>query len=241
MSSRTGVQTVTSPTSWYCDIEDYTPFAHSVPVKHDGGYFEQMKTPLDWRTAVREVSEVTFNRILQVAGVGPLEPGSGPTPGADTGGQPSTVPVNEVTRWARWCPDSSIKKKPGEGGAFPRWSRGSKLVGDRAEEIVYRHPQATLPAALRETVRWVAKAGEQPGWDVEYRSNAGDVIVVEVKGTTAKAFASVDVTANEWQQAEATRAWEPPRGSWSRGSGLSAANSDWMRRRHGSICRPSPG
>jgi hypothetical protein len=50
-------------------------------------------------------------------------------------------------------------------------------------------------------IRWVAKQGLTPGWDIEYTDDAGDVIAVEVKGCAGPRFANFDLTAGEWRAA----------------------------------------
>jgi hypothetical protein len=76
-------------------------------------------------------------------------------------------------------------------------------MGDRAEEIVYRCLGTTLPADLRDLSALGRERGEQPGWDVEYRDAEGNIVGIEVKGTQGGGFASIDITANEWEQAQA--------------------------------------
>lgn len=88
------------------------------------------------------------------------------------------------------------------GGGAVRRSKRSKLVGDLGERAVLAHLKATLPAALRYSVRWVAQAGETPGWDIEYVGSDGDLIMVEVKSTTCDAFVSFELTENELRAAQ---------------------------------------
>ena len=52
-----------------------------------------------------------------------------------------------------------------------------------------------------DTIEWRAKKGETPGWDIDYRS--GDrLLAVEVKSTVGPSFLSIELTANEWRQAQ---------------------------------------
>jgi hypothetical protein len=85
---------------------------------------------------------------------------------------------------------------------FSRRSADSKVVGDRAEAVVLSYLRATLPEGQAETVRWVAAAGEKPGWDLEYAGPDGGLIAVEVKGTTGSSFVTFELTRNEWSAAE---------------------------------------
>ena len=92
-------------------------------------------------------------------------------------------------------------------GSPARRSKNAKVVGDRAEAVVVEHLRRTLPPEQGKTVRWVAVEGERPGWDVEYVGSDGEVVAVEVKGTTGARFEAVEVTANEWVAAEAKGAY----------------------------------
>ena len=90
---------------------------------------------------------------------------------------------------------------PVRGRTGPRRSARSKEVGDRAEAVVVALLRRTLHPEQAATVRWVAAAGETPGWDVEYVGADGELVAVEVKGTTGRSFKAVEVTANEWDAA----------------------------------------
>ena len=50
-------------------------------------------------------------------------------------------------------------------------------------------------------IRWVAKEGLTPGWDIEYNNAGGELIAVEVKGTTDSAFLNIELTDGEWKAA----------------------------------------
>jgi hypothetical protein len=85
-----------------------------------------------------------------------------------------------------------------------RRSRRSKAVGDQAEQVVFDMLKRTLSAVQRISLRWVAKASEQPGWDIQY-GDGDNVTAVEVKGTTGSKFPTLEITANEWAAAAALR------------------------------------
>jgi len=70
---------------------------------------------------------------------------------------------------------------------------------------VDRQLERELAPRLRASLRWPAREREYPGWDIQYTGPEGEVVAIEVKGTTAKGFATVDVTANEWTAAQAKR------------------------------------
>jgi hypothetical protein len=87
-----------------------------------------------------------------------------------------------------------------------RRSKQSLVAGNRAEEIVRDHLRASLPPACAATIDTPGLRGEKRGWDIEYRDEAGERVIIEVKGTKLPAFpGSVDLTANEWRAAETYR------------------------------------
>jgi hypothetical protein len=59
----------------------------------------------------------------------------------------------------------------------------------------------TLKEEERESLDWVAGKGEKPGWDMKYKDLNGQRVAVEVKGTAAAGFTSIELTANEWAAA----------------------------------------
>jgi hypothetical protein len=107
-------------------------------------------------------------------------------------------------------PEHILIKRPAPGAfgtskpSTPR-SRHSKITGDRAEEVIYRWLRANLPEEERESVDWIAQRGEKPGWDIQYISNNGNKIAVEVKGTSLGSFSVIELTSNEWEAAKLYR------------------------------------
>ena len=49
-------------------------------------------------------------------------------------------------------------------------------------------------------IRWCAREGETPGWDIEFSTESG-LVAVEVKGTTGKTFSSIELTRGELEAA----------------------------------------
>jgi hypothetical protein len=82
-----------------------------------------------------------------------------------------------------------------------RLSLYAKTVGDRAEEIVIKFLEESLPQNEKITIRWISKAGETPGWDISYYNAENQLVAIEVKGTTGESFPNVEITANEWNAA----------------------------------------
>ena len=52
-------------------------------------------------------------------------------------------------------------------------------------------------ADQKSTIRWRAQEGYTPGWDIEYADERGNIVAIEVKGTTGYAFPNVELTGNE--------------------------------------------
>lgn len=190
---------------WFCSIDAYVPFTTPVPAKVRGRYFEDISTPLGWRTGVREISQQAFETILSHGNVDPSE---FTTKISEVQASlPIITDVRPVVRDAL----EEILMQAGKGLAIGRASylqhrsRHSKISGDRAEEIVYRWLRASLPERQADSVDWPARRGEAPGWDIQYRDAEGQLIAVEVKGTTSPGFTYVELTGNEWMAAEELR------------------------------------
>jgi hypothetical protein len=82
-----------------------------------------------------------------------------------------------------------------------RLSLYAKTVGDRAEEIVIKFLEKSLPQNEKSTIRWISQAGETPGWDISYYNAENQLVAIEVKGTTGDSFPNIEITANEWNAA----------------------------------------
>lgn len=185
---------------WFCTIEDYIPF--SVPVsfrRDDNSYVEDVRHSNHWGTSVRPISADVYSWILAQAGLSGIVLAS--VAGEDEGVAGATAVVSED-------PLSLIRKRKlsngrhgGSSGGRP-YSKDSKEVGDAAERAVFEHLMKTLTVSEVASLRWVSKVGETPGWDMEYTNDANELVAVEVKGTKAPMFASIDISGNEWRAAE---------------------------------------
>lgn len=82
-----------------------------------------------------------------------------------------------------------------------RLSLYAGIVGRRAEEIVVKLLQENLTGGEKEGIVWRSRQGETPGWDIDYANADGQLIAIEVKGTTGKSFPNVEITGNEWEAA----------------------------------------
>ena len=187
---------------WFCEIEDYVPFDESVPARRGGRYFEQISGSMGWRTGVREISEEVYRRILEVADLSVLTQ-EHPLPSLPDVRTVTVTLVDSVAstvlRRTRHSKTSQVSV-PGSRGR--RHSARTKAIGDRAEEIVYRWLRRHLAEDERESVDWVARRGQFPGWDIEYVDAEGRRVAVEVKGTTSGVFSTIEITPNEWAAAE---------------------------------------
>jgi len=85
--------------------------------------------------------------------------------------------------------------------SFTRYSKNAKIIGDRAEEIVVRYLEENLSSKEKKTLKWLAKEGKTPGYDLMYNNLQGKQICIEVKGTNAKMFNNFYITINEWKAA----------------------------------------
>ena len=87
-----------------------------------------------------------------------------------------------------------------------RRSKIAKLVGDRAEQAALKFiRENVLHIEQGHSLKWVADVGLKPGWDIEYVNSYGELVAVEVKGSTAGTFSCIELTANEWKMAEQLR------------------------------------
>ena len=174
---------------WVCSIEDYVEFTNPVPAIIDGkGTYEDIPKNF-WSVAVRNISTEKYNKIVS-AGideqfVNELE---------NAGCQPSLVDTNLF----------NVPRNRGHRGRLGkrsiRRSRRSKQIGDLGERLVFDYLSSTLHGKSLETLRWLARDGKTPGWDIEYK-DGNDYIAIEVKSTVERKFPSIELTDNEWNAA----------------------------------------
>jgi hypothetical protein len=180
---------------WFSAIEDYTPFALPVAASQEDRYLETVTNPRDWGIGVRPISEEIYREILALAGVEAQALTIVPAAMADAALE-LTSDLLRIRRAAAEGPPPA-----GFGVRTARRSRRAAAIGRAAEELVFRHLQRTHG---EDRVRWHARDGELPGYDLSYRLD-GLLQAVEVKGTVGGVFPSVELTINEWNQAEALR------------------------------------
>ena len=183
--------------AWYCSIEDYVPFAGPVASKLNGNFIEQIARN-HWSVGVRPLSLDLYGKILSLAGCAPPLAPDQPGPLPDFG----TLTITEATG------DLLIPRRPVaargqgiEGDGNARYSRNAARIGNRAEEVAHKYIMDNATVLGAKNIRWVAKQGLTPGWDMQYEDQGGNVIAVEVKGSAGPRFANIDITAGEWKAA----------------------------------------
>jgi hypothetical protein len=185
---------------WYCEIVDYIPFKYTVPFKIGDTYLENIPKNL-WSVAVRNISLDVYKAILKQASIEVadedviIKPNSPIFPKIDEVNPAMVTAQNPLMYLPQSKKESNGRYSGGE--SYGRYSKYSKLFGDRAEEIVYQ----LLTKEKADKLRWVAKEKEKPGWDIEYHDGR-NLIAIEVKGTSGKRFLSIDITAGEWGAAQ---------------------------------------
>ncbi|PKN81929.1 MAG: hypothetical protein CVU47_04960 [Chloroflexi bacterium HGW-Chloroflexi-9] len=188
---------------WYCSIADYVAFQEPVPAKTEDGFVEGLgrDAPLHgnhFRPGVRALTEEAYAFIVEFAGLSAdapvLRSGAANLEPVDTL-EVGEAPLDEVVRITR----RSASTVDGTRWRGTQRSREPKVIGDRAEEIVYR---VLCERHGVGSVRWMARDGETPGWDIEYADRMRGTVRAEVKGTTASRFTSLNLTRNEWDAAQ---------------------------------------
>jgi hypothetical protein len=182
---------------WICEISEYWPFTQPVPFKIEGEYIE--KIPQNhWSVAVRSIDEDVFRRILHLAGQG------FPTPKLIR----AHLNLPDIDSVVPGASGGSLFRETQEignrNGYVSRRSAFSQVLGERGERIVLRYLEAILTPDEADTLRWPAKEGETPGYDLAYKRE-GVIIGVEVKATSGNAIGSLELTGNEWKAAKRMR------------------------------------
>jgi hypothetical protein len=109
--------------------------------------------------AVRVISEDAFGKIISNGGL------EQPPLSSEIEAPLDLTPFENVN--AQETTDNLLRPtksygKSGKGGGN-RYSKYSKELGDRGEEVVLYHLKKTLPDKEKETLRWSAKEGEKRG------------------------------------------------------------------------------
>jgi hypothetical protein len=97
---------------------------------------------------------------------------------------------------------------PSSSGNSYRYSKKSDKVGKLGEKIVFEHEKKRLSGIgrmdLADKVIWHRDfpADRTPGWDITSFDADGQELLIEVKASEGSKISDVEVTINEWVQAE---------------------------------------
>jgi len=187
---------------WYASISDYRPLSPPVPWDEGGAKLEQIASNR-FAVAVRELAEEAHEAILRRRGHAPGAPSSPPTGLVVEVADQKLVPSDRELLAPSTRGTGTRNTGATRGGGGGRSLR-SKVVGDRGERLVFEFLQAEAERNGWTHLRWPAREGELPGWDIEYR-DGGQLVSVEVKSTVAPGFDSIGITRNEWAAAKKQR------------------------------------
>lgn len=194
---RTAGVTAKRDRRWFCAIEDFTPFPRPVPWRVDGKPLESIASN-QYQVSVRPISEEQLLSIVSLGGLGSVSTSAGTTLLPEMPALDSLLIRDAEDLW-----DRPVGAAGNIGVPRLRRSAHAKATGDRAEAVVHHYLRSRLEAQGARSLRWVADAGETPGWDIEYVDQTGALIAVEVKGTSGRTFRDVELTAGEWRAAAA--------------------------------------
>jgi len=185
---------------WIATISEYSPFTQPVKFKKERVPYEKIDQNR-WGVAVREISDQTYFAILNDAEIKS-------NTSSDTNALQMISPSNVKPQAARTSllVRKQVKSRDvnlqAKSTSNYRRSRFSTAIGNRGEEIILNHLKDILPSVEAKTLKWNAKDGETPGWDMQYTNASGTIVAIEVKSTTGQRFPSIELTANEWSAAE---------------------------------------
>ena len=185
---------------WIAYIGDYTPFPRPVEFKKGGMPYEEIPKNL-WGVAVREISEEIYFSILKESCILLGEMEVSVYKSADSI-SPRLADCNLLV-------EKQVNSSRNDGFTSSsksfRRSKFSVAIGSHGESLVFNYLRKILPVDEAKSLRWNAKEGDTPGWDIEYNSVNGDRVAIEVKSTTGAKFPSIEITSNEWAAAASMR------------------------------------
>ena len=186
---------------WYCSIENYEVFKNPVPTGKGQHTYEEIERPRDLTVSVRKISKDIYESILAAAESEPVKKSTNTSKNKSSEPAETLEPGKlDLTKAFLRKPKAKGKRK-GDPGT-PNYSKNAKETGDWCEEQVYKQLKKTLSEKEAKSLDWLAQRGETPGWDIEYKDDQGILQKIEVKGTKASQFSSIEITANEWSAAE---------------------------------------
>jgi len=170
------------------------PFVTPVPAKFEGKTLETIAKN-HWSVGIRDLSQEIFSKILKLAG-------TAYTADDASINFPDLALVRiEETDEPLLVPHRLAGGENRPGYPHARYATNATPIGNRAEEIVHKFLIDRADTLGAKNIRWISRDGLKPGWDLQYEDQAGEVVAIEVKGTAAAIFASIDLTAGEWRAA----------------------------------------
>src|SRR5262249_21633664 len=117
------------------------------------------------------------------------------------------APVTAAPIVIKFVPREPVpKRKKAEGteGSIKRISKESKKIGDKGEEIVFNFEGEKLRKLGHDPtqVRWLAREGATPGWDISSVDDDGKTLYIEVKASVSSSVSSLVLTRTEFQAAK---------------------------------------
>ena len=149
---------------------------------------------------MRLISQAVFDHILELAEVETIDSGNENSKEVDN--LEIVVPEGFSPLSETLIDPNKTSSTTGKGGQGRRSHYDAKWVGRLAEETVFEFLKTR---AFANNVKWLERDGIRPGWDIEYTDRNGQIIRIEVKGTSLTKMGSCEITGNEWRAAEKHR------------------------------------
>jgi len=101
-------------------------------------------------------------------------------------------------------PIAKRKKAETAGGNRRRISPESKKIGDKGEQIVFDLENKKLEKLGQDLsqVKWLAREGKTPGWDISSIDEDGTALYIEVKASVSSSVSNLILTRTEYQAAQ---------------------------------------
>lgn len=115
-------------------------------------------------------------------------------------------PTTEEPLVLEFVPRAPKAKTEGAGkNGGKRISKESKKIGDKGEEIVFNFELSRVAkfGGNVEDVKWVARDGDTPGWDIRSIDKDGDPRYIEVKSSITSKVSTLVLTRTELKAATA--------------------------------------
>lgn len=189
---------------YFAEILDFIPFSQAVFIKKDGDdYIEVSKEGIQknyWWDGVRKINKEVYDEILSKANLITKDEEE-PEIKVEEYTPVDQVNITIVDNAMR---PSNQRNSSNKGTGGKRYTKNTKKIGDRGEEIVlkYLNNNSNLNEEEKQSLIHLAKANITPGYDIQYTNSNKEVVGIEVKATTAKYMTEFVITAHEWEAAE---------------------------------------